>query len=55
MPFAADVEEGEDLLIPGDHPAETCNKVGCPAGSTIKHSQAQELACKEAMNYVLIK
>ncbi len=55
MTFAADVEEEEDLLIPGDHPSETCNKGGCPIGLTIKHSQAQELAQKQAINYVVIK
>ncbi len=43
-PFAADVEEEEDPLIPGAHPAETRNKGGRPIGSTIKHSRAQELA-----------
>jgi hypothetical protein len=55
MPFAADVEEEEDPLIPGDYPSEPHNKGGCSIGSTIKHSGAQELAQKKAVNYVIIK
>jgi hypothetical protein len=38
MPFAADAEEEEDPLIPGDHPTETRNIGGCPIDSTIEHS-----------------
>ncbi len=53
--FAADIEKEEDPLIPGDHPAETRNEGGCPIGSTIEHSQAQELAQKQAVNHVIIK
>jgi len=55
MSLTADAEEEEDHLIPSDNPTETRNKGGRPKGSTIEHSQAQELARKQAVNYVVVK
>jgi hypothetical protein len=55
MSFDANVEEEEGPLIPGNHFTETRNKGGRPTGSTIKHYQAQELAQKQAVNFVVIK
>jgi hypothetical protein len=55
MSFDADAEEEEDPLIPGDHLTETRDKGGCPTGSTIEHYRAQELARKQAVNFVVIK
>ena len=55
MSFTADAEEEEDHLILNDNPTETRNKGGCPKGLTIEHSQAQELARKQAVNHVVIK
>ena len=42
-------------MIPGDHPTEIHNKGGRPTGFTIEHSQAQELAQKQAVNFVVIE
>ena len=55
MSLSADAEEEEDHLIPSDNPTETHNKGGRPKGSTIKSSQAQKLARKQAANYVVVK
>jgi hypothetical protein len=55
MLLTADAEEEEDHLIPRDNPTETRNKGGRQKGSTIKHSQAQELARKQVVNYVGLK
>ena len=55
MLYTADAEEEEDHLILSDNPTETRNKGGRPKGSTIEHSQAQELARKQAVNHVVVK
>ena len=55
MSLTADAEEEEDHLIPSDNPTETRNKGRRQKGSTIEHSQAQELARKQAVNYVVVK
>ena len=55
MSLTTVAEEEEDHLIPSDNPTETRNKGGRQKGSTIKHSQAQELSRKQAVNYVVVK
>jgi hypothetical protein len=42
--ISKDAEEEEDLSTPEGNWTETHKKSGCPTGSTIKYSQAQELA-----------
>jgi hypothetical protein len=55
MSFTADAEEEEDHLILSDNSTDTRNKGGRPKGSTTEHSQAQELARKQAVNHVVVK
>jgi hypothetical protein len=55
MLFTADADEEEDHLILSDNSTDTRNKGGRPKGSTIEHSQAQELAQKQAVNHVVVK
>jgi hypothetical protein len=55
MSFTADAEEEEDHLILSDNSTDTRNKGGRPKGSTIEHSQAQELARKQAVNHGVVK
>ncbi len=43
-------EDEEDHSIP-----ELCKEGGCPVGSTIKYSQSQELAQKQAIIFVAVK
>jgi hypothetical protein len=55
MALSADAEKEENHLIPSDNPTETRNKGGRPKGLTIESSQAQKLARKQAVNYVVVK
>jgi hypothetical protein len=48
-------EDEEDLSIPENALTETRKKGGCPIGSTIEYSQSQELAQKQAINFVAIE
>ena len=57
MPFAAaanvEVEEKEDEGGEEEDDKEMAGirkKGGCPTGSTIEHSRAQDLLCKQAIN-----
>ena len=55
MLLSSDTKEEEDSMIPSDHLTEAHNHDGHPTGCIIKHSQAQELARKQAVNLVIIE
>ena len=52
IPQDAEENEEEDHSIPGDVLTETRNKGGSLIGSTIKNCQIQELAQRQAVNFL---